>query len=849
MSCGMSHERLWAFVHEEDESDAVRSEVAAHVSSCPSCCEQIDEMREILGELDQIGLSPRRAAEVRQPEAIGAYRIIRRIGQGGMGVVYEAEQRQPGRRVALKLILGGVHADDLRVRMFEREVQTLARLNHPGIASIYEAGISEDGQCFYAMELVEGVELSAAMRGDGVDGPGGATTRAELRRRLNLFCAICDAIAYAHQRGIIHRDLKPSNILITPEGRPKILDFGLARAIEPDSGIATLDTGTGRLLGTVPYMSPEQAQGLTDCIDVRTDVYALGVILYEILLDRLPYDVTNRSLLSAVKVICEQMPAPPRKVNRTIPNDVAIILMKALEKDPARRYAAVSFLADDIRRFLSGYPIVARSAGAGYQIRKFVARNRLPFALAAALVISLIAAAGWMWRDAVREARRIRRLNEVLTRFYETSDPWNRGRRDVTVLDALGEAQRMVDRELVDEPLVAASLHHTLGRLFRGFGEYPSADRHLRAALDIFRRLRGDRSSDTAIALRDLGENCFLAGQVSEAGKLFGEALNTAKYLHQPPHEDIAVNLNNLGLVLKTEGNLSAARASYMEALAMRESILSDLLSSENASTAAVNEAKRNAAETFNNLGALARQEKKYESAKTYYLEAMRLRREALGEGHPDVQKSYNNFGKLLFDLNEYDEAARYFRLAISVLREDKNLGEEHLFVARAMHSLAVTQKAMGQLSVAKSTCNDALQLRRKAVARGVLEAGHGDLADSLGLLGELLRIEGNRQEAKAALEEALAICRKRFASDDWRTESLQSSFGALLCDDGESERGIQLMRSSLDRLRSRLGDAARETHDAAERLVAAYEHLGMSQEAAAIRDSMRHPPATDAGH
>ncbi|MBX3395155.1 MAG: serine/threonine protein kinase [Phycisphaerae bacterium] len=849
MSCDMSHDRLWAFVHEQNESDAVRSEVAAHVSSCPSCREQIDEMREILGELDQIGLSPRRATEIRQPEFIGAYRIIRRIGQGGMGVVYEAEQRQPARRVALKLVLGGVHADELRVRMFEREVQTLARLNHPGIASIYEAGISEDGQCFYAMELVEGVELSTAMRAGGVEGSGGVSTRAGLRRRLDLFCTICDAIAYAHQRGIIHRDLKPSNILITPEGRPKILDFGLARAIGPEAGIATLDTGTGRLLGTVPYMSPEQAQGLTDSIDVRTDVYALGVILYEILLDRLPYDVSNRSLLSAIKVICEQAPAPPKKINGAIPGDVSIILLKALEKDPARRYAAVSALSDDLRRFLSGHTIVARPASASYQLQKFVARHRLPFALASALVISLITAAGWMWSDAVREARRIRRLNEVLTRFYETSDPWNRGRRDVTVLEALGEAQRMVDRELVDEPLVAASLHHTLGKLFRGFGDYPAADRHLRAANDIFRRLRGDRNSDTAMVLRDLGENCFLAGQVSEAGKLFSAALEITRHLQRPPHEDIAVNLNNLGLVLKTEGKLDAARACYIDALSMRESILSELLSREDTPIAAVNDAKRNAAETFNNLGALARQGKKYESAKTYYLEAIRLRREALGEGHPDVQKSYNNYGKLLFDLEEYDEAARYFRLAISVLREDKNLGEEHLFVARAMHSLALTQKAMGRLSEAKTTCIEALQLRRKAVDRGVLDAGQGDLADSLGLLAELLRIEGNRQEARAALDEALAIGDARYAADDWRTASLQSSLGAMLFEDGESDLGIQLMKSSLDRLRAVRGDSARETHDAAERLGVAYEQAGRLQDATEVRESMARPRTSEAGH
>jgi eukaryotic-like serine/threonine-protein kinase len=342
---------------------------------------------------------------------VGHYRLLREIGRGGMGVVYEAEQQHPRRPVALKVIRGGLLVDEYQVKLFLRETRALARLKHPGIAAIYEAGCAGDGRHYFVMELVRGIPLLDYVKGRRLTG---AQAPSNIRRRLELFLKICEAISYAHQRGVIHRDLKPTNILVANESEEqslsgasairievKVLDFGLARITDEDGAGASSLSHAGQIRGTLPYMSPEQVCGEAGQIDVRADVYALGVILYELLTERLPYDLEHVTLPQAIRIISEEAPKPlsrawsgshdceSRKTER-IDRDVETIVIKALEKDPERRYQSAAAMAEDVTRYMTNQPIRARPPSALYQFRKLVARRKVPFASLTAVFALLL---------------------------------------------------------------------------------------------------------------------------------------------------------------------------------------------------------------------------------------------------------------------------------------------------------------------------------------------------------------------------------------------------------------------------------------------------------------------------
>ena len=439
---------------------------------------------------------------------IGSYRLVRCIGAGGMGTVYEAMQEQPRRTVALKMLNTGL-TSEASLRRFEYESQILAKLRHPGIAQVYEAGTHGDGGVgvpYFAMEYVP--DSQSVIRYAEV-------TKQDLPARLALLRQVCDAVFHAHQNGVIHRDLKPGNILVDSNGRAKVIDFGVARVTDQDVAPTTLRTDLGQLIGTLPYMSPEQVAGDPDAVDTRCDVYALGVIGYELLCGKLPLDIRNRAIPDAVRLIRDKDPTSLSSINRVFRGDLDTIFGKALEKDKTRRYQSVSDLAADIDHYLKHEPILARPASAGYQLRKFARRHRALFAGSLVAVFGLLvgtSAAVWKAVEASRERDSARinvisavRISEFLQSVLaaagsQPADPDG----DYSLRHVLDEASRRAHDELGDDPDVEATIRQKIGHAYLAIGDLDSAGVHLQAAWQTWRARHGDGNLDSLCILNDL---------------------------------------------------------------------------------------------------------------------------------------------------------------------------------------------------------------------------------------------------------------------------------------------------------------------------------------------------------
>ncbi|MFH0983178.1 MAG: serine/threonine-protein kinase, partial [Planctomycetota bacterium] len=662
--------------------------------------------------LEVIGCGARIGTESTLPEQVGDYQIIREIGRGGTGVVYEARQQHPNRRVALKVIKSRGPADGFHVKLFQREVETLARLKHPGIAAIYDAGRTEDGQHFFAMELVSGetlLDYANARPAGGVRQPLGT------RERLSLFCKVCDAINYAHQRGVIHRDLKPSNILVSEEDcsegsgsasavgcAVKVLDFGLARVIDADVNRTTLLTEAGRIVGTLSYMSPEQACGDADAIDVRSDVYALGVILYELLTGQFPYELSRSAPQQALRTICEEAPRRPSTINRALRGEAETIALKALEKDPARRYQSAAALAEDLRRYLAGQPILARPPSALYHLRKFAARNR---ALVAVGVIALLALGAMLVRvvrerdravaaerlaaqrliQVQAEADKVKAINQFLNEMLASADPGRDG-REVRVADVLARAAESLGTQLGSQPELEAALRNTIGMTYIGLGLYAQAEPHLRSARSTRSRLLGETHPETLETQTNLAATLKELGQLPEAEALVQHTLETRRSGLGPDHRLTLDAMNQLADVLQRQGRVAEAETLWRKTLAAQRRVL-----------------RRDDPQlpvTMSNLAQLLKQLGKPAEAESLLREALEQQLEIKGEEHPHTLAAMNNLAMTLKAQGRYDEAETLLRRVVAV--RQRTLGD-HPSVFLAVNNLARLLQEQGRLTEAES--------------------------------------------------------------------------------------------------------------------------------------------------
>jgi eukaryotic-like serine/threonine-protein kinase len=684
------------------------------------------------------GPTPRMDGAPLLPATIGRYRIISLLGEGGMGAVYEAEQEHPQRTVALKVIRAG-YANAEMLRRFENETQALGRLQHPGIAQIYDAGTAETPfgyQPYFAMELVHGQTLLTYCE----------THQLNPRQRLELVAKICDAVQHAHQRGLIHRDLKPANILVDEAGQPRILDFGVARLTDSDAH-ATRQTDIGQLVGTLAYMSPEQVLGDPAEIDTRSDVYALGIILYELLAGKLPYTI-GRQLHDAVRVIREEEPERLSSVHRTYRGDVETIVARALEKDKSRRYASAAELAADIRRYLHDEPIVARPPSTTYQLQKFARRNRaLVVGVAAVLVVLVLGIAASTWeavqaRRAQKQAQQQAAISQAVNDFLQKdllgqASAFSQEKPDpnITVRTVLDRAAKNIQGKFNQQPEVEAAIRDTIGNAYYDLGLSAEAQKQLQPALALGRRVLGPENPKMLAILFDVARVDTEQGKYGEAEKLLSEAIGSARRVLGQQHPETLQAMGLLGKTYSDEGKNQEAETLLQQTVDLDRRVLGP--------------AAQSTAITMGYLVGVYTDEGKYTQAESLAGQLLQIDRQRSRANDPFTLSHMNELAAIYLQEGKYSQAEAMLRETLEMQR--RLFGPEHPNTLTLESNLAACYLAEGKYAQAETLVKPALGIERRLKGRG-----HRDTAILTHILLKTYAAEGKYAEAEELCREAI---------------------------------------------------------------------------------------------
>ena len=740
-------------------------------------------------------------------EAFGDYRILSLLGEGGMGEVYLAEDANLGRKVALKLVKSGLGRTNL-LRHFRREEKILAGLTHPNIARLYGGAVTEDGIPYFVMEYVEGERLDRYCD----------ARKLKLPERLQLFRKVCAAISYAHQHLVIHRDIKPANIRVTVEGEPKLLDFGIAKLIDPQTESMGEATLTLQRVMTPEYASPEQVRG--EEVTTASDIYSLGVVLYELLTGQRPYRIKTRNPDEIARAISEEEPPrPSTAVARDGPNpqsairnpkslrgDLDNIVLMAMRKEPSRRYASVAQFSEDIRRHVEGLPVVARKDTVGYRSAKFIRRHRVGVAAAALVTLAIIAgliAALWEARQARAQRDVAQRINTFLQDMLGAAAPEVKG-VDIKVADLLDEASTRAKTELVGQPDVMADVLMILGRTYISLGKLDKAESALRAALEASLRANGELHPTTATTMGWLGLALANLNKTAEGEQISRKAVELQRKLHPRGNEDLGVALYALGYNLINENKAQAAQPFLKEA--------SDLI-------------KKHLHETHGYyIATLTMLAMAYDRAGDA-AEAEPIYRQAIEAGKR-VEARYCIFlaqadlflGILLINKEAYTEAETVLRESEKIYIE-VNGGETNYSVASAKANLGLLYFLKGNYAKAEAEDRTALDLLRK-----YLRPEHPVAASTEATLGLILTREGKAAEGEPYLREALAIRKKILPLGDFMIPYAASALGECLTVQKRYPEAEPILTDSYNELKSKLGDQNRRTVEARQRLVKLYE-------------------------
>jgi len=700
---------------------------------------------------------------------IGPYRLVAQLGEGGMGVVYRAQQLKPLRReVALKIIKPGMDSKQVIAR-FESERQALAVTDHSNIARVFDAGTTPSGLPYFVMELVEGIPIT-----DYCD-----SKRLTIPQRIELFVPVCQAIQHAHQKGIIHRDIKPSNILIRQQENqavPKVIDFGLAKALTYEASEATMMTGAGSIVGTLSYMSPEQAEWGRHDIDTRTDVYSLGAVLYELLTGSTPLDhLEGSSYIEVLQRIREEEPktpsarvlrsgelkqiaslrqSDPARLPKLLDRELNWITRKALEKDRSRRYETANGLARDLQRYLEGEPIEAAPPSAAYRIGKILRKYRAWLATAAAFAALLVAGIIFSALMAVR-ASRARAEAQAVNAFLEKdllaqASAYNQSAGakpdpNMTVRTALDRAAARIEGKFATQPLVEASIRQSMGAAYVDLGLYPQAEQQFGRALAIRRRTLGEKDPDTLASMGSLAAVYERRGNLKAAEPLYLETVALERRALGNQHPATLKTMNGLAATYMDEDEFAKAAPILEQVVPLDQRVFG--------------ERDLQTLRAMGNLAATYALLNKYDQAELLFVRTLELKRRALGEENPETLDTMSNLAQVYFLRGEYKDADALCTRALAAYR--RILGDSHPSTINAMNSLADLESARGDYRQAEEQYQEAIE----GAARGG-ESEHPHALQTLSGLADLYEREGNVSQSAGLYKKVLDTRRRVLGID-----------------------------------------------------------------------------------
>ncbi len=790
------------------------------------------------GESDRLKTGPTNEPpmSVAMPKSIGQFHIKRLIATGGMGTVYEAVQEHPRRTVAVKVMKHGI-ASRSAMRRFEYESQILGRLRHPGIAQVYEAGTHDDGSGavpYFAMEYIAGARPItdwAKLR------------KLSTRERLRLFTHVCKAVHHGHQKGIIHRDLKPGNILVDSRGEVKIIDFGVARATDSDMTLATLQTEVGRLIGTLQYMSPEQCEADPHDLDTRSDVYALGVVLYELLCEKPPYDLSSVTVFEAARLIREQQPTRISATDKTLRGDVETVVLKALEKDRERRFQSADELRRDIDHYLTGRPISARPPTVSYQLKLFARRNKALVGGVAVVLLVLVAGiivSTWLYRQAEGARADTARINTFLNEMlgsvdplqlytfsesgsdaYRTPIPTDSLGRDASVEDLMSWAAPRIEDTFGDKPKLEAKLRETIGTVLYGLGEYEDARLQLETAWNICRTQFGDDHPDTLRSQVKLGNVLREMGKEADAEPLLRSALERMQRALGAEDRLTLTCARVLAMTLYRQEKFDEAKAMFRRTLEVQQGVLGAddretlatmcewsvvllfLADRHNEAEELVSKAWDMSRHTLNKedyirilsemlMGHVELGRAEYAKAESLLRPALEKCRLILGDKHPKTCLAMQGLARSLDRKGTPEEQEQLFRDALNGFRA--TLGDEHVYTVHAMVSLGEFLKGCHRFDEAEALCREILESASRTAGEE-----RGPTSRLLLWLASSLLDQHRLDEGEELLRRAVEVAAHAYGEGQGQTLNIIMSAGGIFHDIGELEKAREFNEQAID--------------------------------------------------